>query len=274
MTDWGYSGAAHPHRQARPLRELLLVPVRATRRPGTSAGSTHPWIIQMAAMIARGRPRRSRSTWTTRTLEEAKDFAISKAGSVYTIWVDLHDMWDDVRQGNLWATYAWPDAYVALRRGARHVHPARRRACCRGPRAWSSARGPRTTTTRTSSRTRGRAPDRAAPDQLWGYGHANLDVDLAKFDPDVVEVFGLDDLETSLGRTLQLHRPLPARARQVQPRLGRGQGRDGRLSGSDLVATARSTAGTGRSRRAPPPRLGDPLRATVLGRRCSSSSPS
>ena len=32
----------------------------------------------------------------------------------------------------------------------------------------------------------------------WGYGHANTGVDLTKIDPDVVEVFGLDDLETSL----------------------------------------------------------------------------
>ena len=32
----------------------------------------------------------------------------------------------------------------------------------------------------------------------WGYGHANTDVDLAQIDPDVVEVFGLDDLEAAL----------------------------------------------------------------------------
>ena len=32
----------------------------------------------------------------------------------------------------------------------------------------------------------------------WGYGHSNLDIDLSKIDPDVVEVFGLADPEASL----------------------------------------------------------------------------
>jgi hypothetical protein len=36
----------------------------------------------------------------------------------------------------------------------------------------------------------------------WGYGHSNLDVNLDKIDPDVVEVFGLADPEASLSEPL------------------------------------------------------------------------
>jgi hypothetical protein len=32
----------------------------------------------------------------------------------------------------------------------------------------------------------------------WGYGHANLDLDLSQVDPDVIEVFGLEDVEAAL----------------------------------------------------------------------------
>ena len=33
----------------------------------------------------------------------------------------------------------------------------------------------------------------AAREHVWGYGHSNVNIDLREIDPDVVEVFGLDD---------------------------------------------------------------------------------
>jgi spermidine/putrescine-binding protein len=137
---------------------------------------------------------------TDTELEDMKNYTIEKGQkNLYNIWVNYQDMWDDVQTGNVWATYAWPDAYVALkdkvdvayirpsggtlawveglvlRSDTENYHHAHAFAD-----AWSSA----TVGTKLIS--------------SWGYGHANLDVDLHSIDPDVVKVFGLDDPEKSL----------------------------------------------------------------------------
>ena len=71
---------------------------------------------------------------TDEQLEEAKNFAISKAKNVYSIWIDYNTMWDDIRQGNMWAAYSWPDTYVVLKEGVTSNTSARRKACCPGRR--------------------------------------------------------------------------------------------------------------------------------------------
>jgi hypothetical protein len=45
-------------------------------------------------------------------LQASKDFMIKKKKNLYNIWVDFTAMWDDVKQDNVWAVYAWPDAWL------------------------------------------------------------------------------------------------------------------------------------------------------------------
>ena len=48
----------------------------------------------------------------------------------------------------------------------------------------------------------------------WGYGHSNLKVDLTDIDPDVVQVFGLDDPEANLSEPITyIDRYQPERAK-------------------------------------------------------------
>ena len=68
----------------------------------------------------------------------------------------------------------------------------------------------------------------------WGYGHSNLDIDLSKIDPDVVEVFGLDDPETNLSEPQSyLDRFQPQRDTTTAP------GTRSRRRGLGPAATAR-----------------------------------
>ncbi|HEX6844822.1 MAG TPA: substrate-binding domain-containing protein, partial [Actinomycetota bacterium] len=197
VTDWGYSCPL--------IRTDRLDPsINSYSHLFSDEAAGHigwfdtPWILQMAAMTL-GVPADEAFHMDDATLDEAKNFAISKAGGVYTIWVDFTQMWDDVRNDLLWATYAWPDAFVVLkeevpvayllpdegalswaeglvlRKGTENYFHAHEFAD-----AWASvATGQRLISS-------------------WGYGHSNLGVDLEKIDPEVVEVFGLDDPETNL----------------------------------------------------------------------------
>ncbi len=158
-----------------------------------------PWILQMAA-ISQGMDPGHSFEMTESELADITQYTIEKGqANLYNIWVNYQDMWDDVQNGNVWSTYAWPDAYVVLkdkvdvayirpsggtlawveglvlRSGTENYQHAHKFAD-----AWASA----TVGTRLIS--------------SWGYGHANLDVNLKSIDPDVVKVFGLDDPEGSL----------------------------------------------------------------------------
>ena len=162
-----------------------------------------PWILQMAA-ISQGMDPNHSFEMTSQELEDMKNYTIEKGQkNLYNIWINYQDMWDDVQTGNVWATYAWPDAYVALkdkvdvayirpstgtlawveglvlRSDTQNYHHAHAFAD-----AWSSA----TVGTRLVG--------------TWGYGHSNLEIDLNDIDPDVVKVFGLEDPEKSLSEPL------------------------------------------------------------------------
>ncbi len=134
-------------------------------------------------------------------------------------------MWDDVQTGNVWSTYAWPDAYVALKDkvDVTYIRPST------GTLAWVEGLVLRANTPNYhhAHAFADAWADAKVGERListWGYGHSNLEIDLAKIDPDVVKVFGLDDpREEPLGAD-QLPRPVPAPAQRVQPRLERGQG--------------------------------------------------
>ena len=132
-------------------------------------------------------------------LTMAKEYAISKAGNVYSIWVDFTAMWDDVRQGNIWATYSWPDTYVVLKEEVpvKYVRPQE------GVLSWAEGLVLRKDTEQYhhAHEFADAWASLATATRLitsWGYGHSNVNVDLDEIDPDVVAVFGLDDPATNL----------------------------------------------------------------------------
>ncbi len=197
VLDWGYSGVI--------IREDLVDPsINSYSYLFDDAYAGHigwfdtPWILQQAAMV-QGVDPADGFAMTDEQLNAAKDYAISKAGNVYTIWVDYTQMWDDVRQGNLWTAYAWPDAYVALKEEVpvKYVRPKE------GVLSWAEGLVLRKDTEQYyhAHEYADAWADVAVAQRListWGYGHANTNVDLSAIDPDVVSVFGLDDPETNL----------------------------------------------------------------------------
>jgi len=201
VTDWGYSGVL--------IRTDRMDPeVNSYSYLFDDAAAGHigwfdtPWIIQQAAMVLGIDPAQS-FNMTDDELEEAKNYAISKAKNVYSIWVDFTQMWDDVRQDNIWATYSWPDAYVVLKEEVpvQYIRPKE------GVLSWAEG-----LVLRSESENYYHAHEFADAwldaavgtklVSLWGYGHSNLNIDLAEIDPDVVEVFGLEDPETNLSEPI------------------------------------------------------------------------
>jgi spermidine/putrescine-binding protein len=162
-----------------------------------------PWILQMAA-ISQGMDPSHSFDMTDAELEDMKNYAIEKGQrNLYNIWVNYQDMWDDVQKGNVWTTYAWPDAYVALKDkvDVQYIRPST------GTLAWVEGLVLRANTP-NYHHAHAFADAWASPTTgekligTWGYGHSNLDIDLSKIDPDVVKVFGLEDPEKNLSEPL------------------------------------------------------------------------
>ena len=228
--DWGYSAPL--------IRADMLDPnLDSYEYLFTDDAAGHDLVVRHAVDPPDGRDRpghgteplvrhdRRPSSRTSRTTRS------TRAKNLYNIWVNYQDMWDDVQTGNVWTTYAWPDAYVALKDkvDVKYVRPST------GTLAWVEGLVLRAGT-QNYHHAHAFADAWASATvgekliSTWGYGHSNLDVNLAKIDPDVVKVFGLDDPEASLSRATELPRPLPAAAQRLQPRMERSEGL-ARLSG-------------------------------------------
>ncbi|MGZ5326980.1 MAG: ABC transporter substrate-binding protein, partial [Actinomycetota bacterium] len=193
VLDWGYSGVIIRTDEVDPSINSYSY-LFDDALAGHISWFDTPWILSMAH-VTLGLESDPLDA-TPEDLQAAKEHCIEATKNLHSIWVDYSAMWDDVAKGNVWAAYSWPDTYVVLkddqpvqymkpkegvftwaeglilRSETENYHHAHAFAD-----AWSSVEvGQRLVST-------------------WGYGHANTDVDLAQIDPDVVEVFGLDDLE-------------------------------------------------------------------------------
>jgi spermidine/putrescine transport system substrate-binding protein len=197
VTDWGYSGVIIRTDHVDPSLnsyEYLFDDASA----GHISWFDTPWIIQMAA-VTLGVPGNETFDMTADQMEAAKQKCIDAGKNVYNIWTDFTALWDDVRQGNVWAAYAWQDAYAVLKDEV----PVQYMKPKEGVFSWAEG-----LVLRSDTENYHHAHDYAnawasEPTGLhlinaWGYGHANKDIDLSKVDPDIVAVFGLDDVETAL----------------------------------------------------------------------------
>jgi spermidine/putrescine transport system substrate-binding protein len=199
--DWGYSGVLIRTDKVDPSINSYSY-LFDDNLAGHIGWFDTPWIIQQAAMVL-GVDGAQGFNMTDEQLDEAKKYAISKAKNVYTIWVDYTQMWDDVRVGNLWATYSWPDAWVVLKEDTpvQYIRPKE------GVLSWAEGLILRSETENYyHAHAFADAWGSAAVGQrlisAWGYGHSNLKIDLSQIDPEVVKVFGLDDPEKNLSEPL------------------------------------------------------------------------
>ncbi len=162
-----------------------------------------PWIIAMAH-VTLGLASDPLDA-SAEDLQTAKEFCIEKTKNLQSIWVDFTQLWDDIRQGNIWAAYSWPDSYVVLKEEVPVQYIRPKEGCF----AWGEGLVLRSDT-ENYHHAHTFADAWASPEvgqrliTSWGYGHSNLNVDLSTIDPDIVKVFGLDDPETNLSAPLSI----------------------------------------------------------------------
>jgi len=211
VLDWGYSGVIIRTDHVDPSINSYSY-LFDDKLEGHISWFDTPWILIQAGLVLGIES----SIWdmTPGDLETCKNYCIEKSKNLHSIWVDFTQMWDDVRQGNVWAAYSWPDTFVVLKEEApvRYIRPKE------GVLSWAEG-----LVLHTESENYRHAHEYAdawasvlVGQRLvssWGYGHANLGIDLSLIDPEVVEVFGLDDPEGSLSEpTSLIGRYLPNRA--------------------------------------------------------------
>jgi spermidine/putrescine-binding protein len=157
-----------------------------------------PWILQQAGLVLGIDPNQT-FDMTEDEMNMCKDYCIDKKKNLYNIWVDYTAMWNDVQVGNVWAAYAWPDAFVYLKEEVpvQYIRPKE------GVLSWAEVLAVSATTENWyhAHEYMDAWADVKVAERLvsvWGYGHSNVNIDLDSLDQEVVTVFGLDDPLASL----------------------------------------------------------------------------
>jgi spermidine/putrescine-binding protein len=196
--DWGYSAIAYRSDEV-DIGEGSYMLLFDDRYEGKISWFDTPWILQMAH-LALGLES-DQFDMSAEDLQTTKEFCIEKKKNLRNIWVDFTAMWDDLRQGNIWLAYSWPDTYVVLNIGeglpVEYLRPIE------GSLSWYES-----LVLNSGSENYYHAHEFAdawaSPEtgrwliDNYGYGHANLDTDLTGVDERVIEVFGLEDPVASL----------------------------------------------------------------------------
>lgn len=196
VLDWGYSGVIIRTDEVDPSINSYSY-LFDDALAGKISWFDTPWILSMAHVTLglESDPLHA----SPEDLRTATDFAIEKKKNLHSIWTDYTTMWDDVAQGNVWAAYSWPDTYVVLKeeQPVQYIKPKE------GVFTWAEGLILRSDT-ENYHHAHAYADAWASVDtgqklvSTWGYGHANTGIDLSTIDPDVVKVFGLDDLAGAL----------------------------------------------------------------------------
>ena len=161
-----------------------------------------------------------------RVLEDAKKYLIEKKKHVRNMWSSQTDFDNDVANGNVWIGYAWGGSYTAAKKAGSSTSSTREPK--EGRLSWNCgfvlAQGHEELPPRARVRRRvGRPASAAWIIPNYAYGHINTAVDTSTIDPELVEVFHLDDPTRARGAE-GAHRALRARAAEVREGVGRGQG--------------------------------------------------
>jgi spermidine/putrescine transport system substrate-binding protein len=197
VLDWGYSGVIIRTDHVDPSIDSYSY-LFDDASAGHISWFDTPWILQMAG-VTLGIPGPETFDMSADDLQTCKEYCIEKKKNLFNIWVDYTQMWDDVGKGNIWAAYAWPDAYAVLK----DDYPVGYSRPKEGTFSWAEGLIlAKDTENYHHAHEFADAWASAAVGlhliNAWGYGHANLDISLDKVDPEIVKVFGLDDPEGSL----------------------------------------------------------------------------
>jgi spermidine/putrescine transport system substrate-binding protein len=198
VTDWGYTGVLINADHVDPaVNSYSYLFDDAFEGKITWYDST--WMLMIAGLVLGVES----DIWdmTDADLQACRDLCIEKKKNLYNIWVDFTQMWDDVRVGNVYVAYAWPDAWLATKEdiAAVYVRPKE------GVLAWAEGLM-LNAETENYHHAHEFADAWAAPSTgLWlmnnyGYGHSNLTVDLSQVPGGVVDAFGLDDPVANLSQ--------------------------------------------------------------------------
>ncbi len=197
VTDWGYSGVIIRTDHVDPSINSYSY-LFDDNLAGHISWFDTPWILQQAAMV-QGVPGQDTFDMTDQQLEDAKKYCIEKKKNLYNIWVDFTAMWDDVKQDNVWAAYAWPDAWLNTYKEAptQYIRPKE------GVLSWGEGLMLNANTENYYHAHEYITAWTNPATGLWvlenyAYGPGNLKVDLTKVDPAIVQAFGLDDPEANL----------------------------------------------------------------------------
>ena len=258
VLDWGYSGVIIRDDEVDPSINSYSY-LFDDALAGHIAWFDTPWILSMAH-VTLGLESDPLDA-TPEDLQASKEYAIEKTKNLHSIWVDYtadvgrrepgqrlgrllvarHLRRAEGRRAGHYikpkeGVFTWAEGLI-LRSDTENYHHAHAYAD-----AWADVEvAQRLVTT-------------------WGYGHSNLDLDLTTIDPDVVEVFGLEDPETV---AVEWHlRRVPTATRRVQPGLGRGQGGRG-LADRARALMATETARPETVADAPAPEPASPPGAVV-----------
>ena len=202
VLDWGYSGVIIRTDHVDPSINSYSY-LFDDNLAGHIGWFDTPWILSMAH-VTLGLTSDPLDA-SAEDLQTAKEYCIEKTKNLQSIWVDFNQLWDDVRQDNIWAAYSWPDTYVVLKEEVPVQYIRPKEGCF----AWGEGLILRSDTP-NYHHAHAYADAWASPEvgtkliSTWGYGHSNLKVDLAAMDPDVVKVFGLDDPQTNLSAPLSI----------------------------------------------------------------------
>jgi spermidine/putrescine transport system substrate-binding protein len=157
---------------------------------------------------------------TDEALDEAKDFLISKKHVCRNFWSSGTDLDADIAAGNIWIAYAWGGSYTAAKAAGLEVVYSEPKE---GRLGWNCGfvLGKDTENFRHAHEFIEAWSSKESAEWIipnYAYGHANTSADLTKIDPDLVEVFHLDDPEARQEPRAHYARPVTTadRARYAQ----------------------------------------------------------
>jgi spermidine/putrescine transport system substrate-binding protein len=148
-------------------------------------------------------------------LDESKDFLISKKHLCRNFWSSQTDLDNDIAAGNVWIAYAWGGSYTGAKAAGLDVVYSDPKE---GRLAWNCGfvLGAETKNFHHAHEFVDAWSSKESAEWIipnYAYGHANTSVDLSKVDPELVEVFRLDNPEGRQEPNAHYARPVPTPVR-------------------------------------------------------------
>ena len=153
--------------------------------------------------------------WTDAQLDEATAFLKEKKKLVRNFWSSETEMQQDYQAGNIWIAYAWGGDYTFAKAAGLDVTYAEPKE---GRLSWNCGLV-LINDTKNYYHAHAYADawiSKASADWIvpnYAYGHANTQLDLSKIDPNLVEVFHLDDPSSLQEPRAHIERYVPDRQR-------------------------------------------------------------